>query len=62
MRIGQKVARQPETITEREGSRYAPLKTLSGRVVYIHPRGRYHTVEFRLRGGTIRESFPGTED
>nr|DAJ09404.1 MAG TPA: hypothetical protein [Caudoviricetes sp.] len=35
---------------------------MPGVVVYIHPRGLYHTVEFELRGGKVRESFPGVED
>lgn len=30
-------------------------------VVYIHPKGRYHTVEFATRGGPVRESFLGVE-
>ena len=30
------------------------VKPQSGRIVYIHPRGRYLVVEF---GGRIRESF-----
>lgn len=31
-------------------------------VVYIHPQGRYHTVEFELPGGKVRESFLGVGD
>ena len=31
------------------------------RVVYVHPLGRYHTVEFETPGGLIRESFKGVE-
>lgn len=33
-----------------------------GRVVYIHPKGYYHTVEFELNGGHVRESFKGVSD
>ena len=33
-----------------------------GTVVYIHPLGRFHTVEFRFpHGAAIRESFLGVE-
>lgn len=28
-----------------------------GRIVYVHPQGRYYTVEFRLDKGNIRESY-----
>lgn len=62
MKIGQKVTRYPETFYEREGGNHAPLRAMSGVVVYIHPRGRYHTVEFELRGGKVRESFRGVEE
>ena len=31
-------------------------------VVYIHPKGHYHTVEFELNGGHVRESFKGVSD
>lgn len=32
--------------------------TVQGEVVYIHPRHRYVTLEYRWRGGrTFRESF-----
>lgn len=28
-----------------------------GCVIYIHPSGRFYVAEFRLAGGTVRESF-----
>lgn len=62
MKLGQRVTRYPETFHERDGERNAPRKATSGRVVYIHPQGRYHTVEFELRGGKVRESFQGVKD
>lgn len=62
MKIGQKVTRYPETFFEREGEKNAPKRAMPGVVVYIHPRGLYHTVEFELRGGKVRESFPGVRD
>lgn len=36
----------------------SPMK---GKVIYIHPQGRYHVVEFELRGGKVRECFKGCE-
>lgn len=35
---------------------------MTGTVVYIHPLGRFHIVEFELWGGKVQESFLGTED
>ncbi|PKM72235.1 MAG: hypothetical protein CVU91_10945 [Firmicutes bacterium HGW-Firmicutes-16] len=32
--------------------------TVPGHCVYIHPERRFYTLEFKLPGGTIRESFP----
>lgn len=34
-------------------------KPMEGRVIYIHPKGRFHTVEFSTMGGPVRESFAG---
>jgi hypothetical protein len=39
-----------------QGSINNPVET--GRVIYIHPEGRYYTAEFRFEKGTFRESFP----
>ena len=36
----------------------APDRLMTGRVVYIHPRGRFYTVEFACENGVkFRESF-----
>lgn len=32
-----------------------------GTVVWIHPQGRFYTVEFRRPGGTYRQSYRGDE-
>lgn len=34
-------------------------KLFFGNVVYIHPKGRFHVVEFSLWGRKIRETFFG---
>lgn len=59
MRIGQKVTRWPVGFCERSEEGNKTPKPLKGTVIYIHPKGRFHTVEFELRGGKIRESFCG---
>ena len=33
-------------------------KSMVGRVVHIHPKGRYAVLEFEGPGGKARESFP----
>lgn len=63
MTIGQKVVRVPETFFDgdlKEGK--SNKHPISGTVVYIHPQGRYHVVEFETRGGLVREVFMGAED
>ena len=32
---------------------------MEGKVIYIHPEGRFYIVEFTVRGGTVRECFFG---
>lgn len=60
MKIGDIVTRRPVTFYEELVGKTRP--TMKGRVVYIHPKGRYHTVEFQLRDGVLRESFLGVSD
>ena len=49
VKIRDKVTERAETIS----------KTLTGVVVYIHPEGRYYTVEFQNGESRFRESFMG---
>ena len=63
MRVGDRVTRLAVTIefpvmTDR-GIIKSEHRPLSGRVVYIHPEGRYHVVEFDMPGGPVREAFMG---
>lgn len=60
MKIGQKVTRYPVSFSEPDGKK--GRKPMTGTVVYIHPLGRFHIVEFELRGGKVQESFQGAED
>lgn len=59
MKIGERVRRKPETIYDYDKSGKQVCRTREGTACYIHPRGRFHTVEFRTRGGVIRECFAG---
>jgi hypothetical protein len=45
-------------ITDR-GAIRSERRPMSGRVVYIHPLGRFHLVEFDTPGGPVRETFLG---
>ena len=51
--LGQRLRLRPSTY------RVANEETrkLDGTVVYIHPKGRFFTVEFRTPYGSFRESF-----
>lgn len=62
MKLGQKVMRLPETFTDNDEGKKSIRRPMVGRVVYIHPKGRYHTVECELGGGTVRESFLGVSE
>lgn len=62
VKIGDIVVRKPETFNrydeEKKKHINAPMR---GKVVYVHPKGRFHIVEFMTGGGPIRESFHGVE-
>ena len=62
MKLGDKVMRLPETFTDSGEDKRSLRRPVVGRVVYIHPKGHYHTVEFELNGGHVREIFKGVSD
>lgn len=62
MKLGDKVMRLPETFTDSGEDKRSLRRPVAGRVVYIHPKGHYHTVGFELNGGHVRESFKGVSD
>ena len=39
-------------------STMASRETYEGKVIYIHPKGRFFRAEFKLPGGVVREAFP----
>lgn len=59
MKIGDRVTRN--TVTMSDTTKDKDKKTMTGRVVYIHPEERYHVVEFSFPYGSVRESFYGVE-
>lgn len=62
MKLGDKVMRLPVTFTDSGEDKKSMRRPVVGRVVYIHPAGRFHTVEFELPGGPVRESFQGVSE
>lgn len=59
LEVGAEVVRTPQTFYEADAKGKAEHRPMWGRVVYIHPRGLFHTVEFQTRGGAVKESFQG---
>ncbi len=59
VRVGDVVLRKPLTISpsaDKDGAR-----VLRGTVVWVHPKGRFHVVEFGEGASAVRESFAGVE-
>lgn len=57
--VGDVVLRKPITISpkaEQDGAR-----VLRGTVVWVHPKGYFHVVEFGEGARAVRESFAGVE-
>lgn len=57
VRVGDIVGRHPVTFCDRNSAEGAKLAR--GRVVYVHPKGRFHVVEFGEGKRAVRESFVG---
>lgn len=53
VKVGDRVVRRPSSFSDSMEKSAGPMR---GKVVYVHPRGRFHVVEFD-RG--IREAFAG---
>lgn len=60
MKIGDRVNRRPTLKCENNSSSKIPPMML-GTVIYIHPAGRFHVVEFNFNYGNVRESFRNDE-
>lgn len=58
IQAGDSVVRKPVAITDIDPKK---TKTMLGTVVWVHPDGRFHVVEFQTAGGTLRECFMGVE-
>lgn len=57
VRVGDIVVRRPVTFYDRDSAE--GTKLVRGRVVYVHPKGRFHVVEFGEGKRAVRESFSG---
>lgn len=55
--VGDIVVRRPVTFCDRDSAE--GTKLARGRVVYVHPEGRFHVVEFDEGSRAVRESFAG---
>lgn len=58
VRVGDVVARRPVTFTD-STSENKVARLMTGRVVYVHPAGRFHVVEFGEGRRAVREAFAG---
>ncbi len=56
VKVGDIVTRTPITFFGWESKQCKPRK---GKVVYVHPKGRYHVVEFTGQVCSVREAFAG---
>lgn len=58
VQVGEIVYRRPITTGESDADN-REAKLVKGRVVYVHPEGRFHVVEFGEGPRAVRESFLG---
>lgn len=58
VQVGDTVTRRPVTFLAAERAASA---VLCGKVIWVHPLGRFHTVEFGEGEQAVRESFMGVE-
>jgi hypothetical protein len=54
--VGRKFRVVPEFMRPKQEGKTEPVRPISGRVVWVHPKGRYALLEFDF-GEPIRECF-----
>lgn len=62
VKVGDWVTRRPISFTDYSETRTKKAREMTGQVVYIHPKGRFHLVEFRAGNNTLRECFFGVRE
>ena len=62
MRIGEKITWTPSAfeheLSGERANKMRKLRSVTGRIVYIHPARRYYMAEATVGNETIRECFP----
>lgn len=65
MRKGQKITWTPSAfeheLSGERANRQRKLRSVTGRIVYIHPARRYYMAEAKVGNETIRACFPINE-
>ncbi len=61
MRVGDKLTWTPSgfdhEVSGQRADKQRKLRSVTGRIVYIHPAGRYYLAEAQVGGAVIRECF-----
>jgi hypothetical protein len=55
--LGDKVTRLSEAMSGEKWSRASSRVYITGKVIWIHPQGRFFVMEATLPGGKVREAF-----
>ena len=62
MRIGEKITWTPSAfeheLSGERANKMRKLRSVTGRIVYIHPARRYYMAEAKVGNEIIRECFP----
>ena len=62
MRIGEKITWTPAAceheLSGERANKMRKLRSVTGRIVYLHPARRYYMAEAKVGNETIRECFP----
>lgn len=59
VQIGDIVSRYPVTLADPMRKRHEAPQAMRGKVVYVHPKERFHIVEFGEGKNAVHESFLG---
>lgn len=60
VRVGDKVRRMSEILSQQDEEKRSVRRPMVGKVTYIHPKRRFHVVEFELPPwGSGAGVFPG---
>ena len=58
LKVGQ-IVKRPVPVLKDPGGVSTTIRKMEGEVIFVHPKGRFHTVEFEYGRGKLKVTYDG---